>query len=335
MEQKILIVGAAVAVTAVTALYSYFQPTHYRIPKRLILLRHGESQGNVDHHVYENTADNQLHLTAKGWDQASAIGKLLKQLVGKESVRFFLSPYVRARETHAAVSEAFGGVQNMKASSSTRRVVRGEQSPRQPGEQYLKWTEDPRIREQDFGNYQDEAAMKQARIDRSTFSRFFYRFPNGGESAADVYDRVSLFFASLYRNWNRKKRHLANQNTVLVCHGITIQIFFMRWFKYNVDEFMTYDNPSNCEAAVFEREWDRATKNYKLVFKYILLPDGTHENVRRKRTDAILKREIDLSKPLVPRARSKTRRMSTILSEIQQQGLGDRTRSHHAMHPVN
>ena len=78
-----------------------------------------------------------------------------------------------------------------------------------------------------------------------------------------------------------------------------------------------------------------ATKNYKLVFKYILLPDGTHENVRRKRTDAILKREIDLSKPLVPRARSKTRRMSTILSHIQQQGLGDRTQSHHAMHPVN
>ena len=102
MEKKILIVGAAVADTAVTALYTYFQPTHYRIPKRLILLRHGESQGNVDHHVYENTADNQLHLTAKGWDQASAIGKLLKQLVGQESVRFFLSPYVRARETHAA-----------------------------------------------------------------------------------------------------------------------------------------------------------------------------------------------------------------------------------------
>ena len=132
-----------------------------------------------------------------------------------------------------------------------------------------------------------------------------------------------------------KKRHLANLNTVLVCHGITIQIFFMRWFKYNVDEFMTYENPNNCEAAVFEWEWDSATKNYKLVFKYILLPDGTHENVRRKRTDAILKREIDLSKPLVRRARSKTRRMSTILSHIQQQGLGDRTQSHHAMHPVN
>ena len=30
----------------------------------------------------------------------------------------------------------------------------------------------------------------------------------------------------------------------------------------------------------------------------------------------------------------KTRRLSAVLSEIQQQGLGDRTRSHHAMHPL-
>ena len=40
--------------------------------------------------------------------------------------------------------------------------------------------------------------MRQYRSERVRFSRFFYRFPNG-ESGADVYDRVSTWLESLYR----------------------------------------------------------------------------------------------------------------------------------------
>jgi hypothetical protein len=41
-----------------------------RTPKRLILVRHGESEGNVDHTIYASVADNALHLTERGWLQA-------------------------------------------------------------------------------------------------------------------------------------------------------------------------------------------------------------------------------------------------------------------------
>ena len=40
---------------------------------RLVLVRHGESQGNVDHTIYRTTADNALHLTKKGFLQASIL----------------------------------------------------------------------------------------------------------------------------------------------------------------------------------------------------------------------------------------------------------------------
>ena len=53
--------------------------------------------------------------------------------------------------------------------------------------------EECRIREQDFGNFQVEERMKVIKQTRERFGRFFYRFPEG-ESAADVFDRVSGTF---------------------------------------------------------------------------------------------------------------------------------------------
>ena len=38
--------------------------------------------------------------------------------------------------------------------------------------------------------------------ERRQFGSFYYRFPLGGESGADVYDRVSNFMESLYRHWS-------------------------------------------------------------------------------------------------------------------------------------
>jgi hypothetical protein len=40
------------------------------------------------------------------------------------------------------------------------------------------------------GNFQDREKMRVEKTIRLRFGRFFYRFPDG-ESAADVYDRVT------------------------------------------------------------------------------------------------------------------------------------------------
>ncbi|CAI7859855.1 unnamed protein product, partial [Closterium sp. NIES-53] len=59
--------------------------------------------------------------------------------------------------------------------------------------------EEPRLREQDFGNFQVQERMRQIKDMRQRFGRFFYRFPEG-ESSADVYDRVTGFLDSLWRD---------------------------------------------------------------------------------------------------------------------------------------
>ncbi len=46
---------------------------HGRKPKRIILVRHGESAGNVDEKSYSATPDNQIPLTEKGREQARMV----------------------------------------------------------------------------------------------------------------------------------------------------------------------------------------------------------------------------------------------------------------------
>lgn len=60
-------------------------------PKRIILIRHGESEANVDKYMFGRVPDYTIELTEKGREQAEEAGKRLKEVVGEESVYFYVS----------------------------------------------------------------------------------------------------------------------------------------------------------------------------------------------------------------------------------------------------
>ena len=153
-------------------------PDNKLLPKRIILVRHGESEGNLDTAAYTTTPDPKIQLTESGLLQAQEAGARLHSLISSNPsspewrVYFYVSPYDRTRSTLREIGRSF----------SRRRVIGVR--------------EECRIREQDFGNFQVEERMRETKVDRERFGRFFYRFPEG-ESAADVFDRVSSKFPSL------------------------------------------------------------------------------------------------------------------------------------------
>ncbi len=208
-------------------------------PSRIILIRHGESQGNLDRNIYETVPDYQLALTDKGKEQALACGEELKQVVGDESCFFYVSPLWRTRETFDNISESF------EKDSIARQ-------------------EEPRIREQEWGHLKDIAECDRIDKERDDYGVFYYRIPDG-ESAADVYDRVSDFFGTLHRDFEKEN---FPQNCVIVSHGMTIRLFLMRWFYWSVEEFDKLKNPKNCSITILEKNG----KN-----KYVLKTD-----IRRK-----------------------------------------------------
>ncbi|KAH6794231.1 Phosphoglycerate mutase family protein [Perilla frutescens var. hirtella] len=206
------------------------------LPKRIILVRHGESAGNIDGSAYATTPDNRIPLTPEGIQQAKRAGAQICNVISDGGacsswkVYFYVSPYARTRATLREIGRAF-----------PRSTVIGAR-------------EECRIREQDFGNFQVAERMKVIKEIRERFGRFFYRFPEG-ESAADVFDRVSSFLESLWRDidMNRLHRDAADDlNLVIVSHGLAIRVFLMKWFKWTVEQFERLNNPRNCEFQVMQ-----------------------------------------------------------------------------------
>jgi len=165
------------------------------MPCRITLIRHGQSEGNIDSAIYQTKPDNALQLTELGWVQARMAGQALRGQItkqdGDKSIHFVVSPYVRTMETFHGIASAWCDPEKAFGHIKDKDIRLAAWYDRL-AEKGLTWHEDPRIREQDFGNYQDINAMKKAKTERWEFSAFYYRFLNG-ESASDVFDRVSTF----------------------------------------------------------------------------------------------------------------------------------------------
>jgi broad specificity phosphatase PhoE len=159
------------------------------MPHQIIMVRHGQSIGNVDEKLYATTPDNAMPLTRLGWEQARHAGRKVWELTQGTSVHFIMSPYVRTVETFHGMASAWCDPSEFAHIADPDRRLKAWYG--RLLELGLTWNEDPRIREQDFGNYQEPDKIKQAKRDRYRFGAFYYRFPHG-ESASDVRTHCSM-----------------------------------------------------------------------------------------------------------------------------------------------
>jgi len=197
---------------------------HERRPKRIFLIRHGESEGNVDRSIYVHTPDSKIKLTQVGLAQARTAGQQLKAIIGQESVLFYVSPFERTRQTATQILLSF---------TNNIKTVK----------------EDPAVREQEWGNFLSLAEREKSIQERKIVGSFFYRFPSG-ESGADVYHRAATFLETLYRQFDSTSH--PPSNIVIVSHGLFIRCLLMRYFHYSITQFENLTNFGNCEFAVMQ-----------------------------------------------------------------------------------
>lgn len=202
------------------------------LPKRIILVRHGESMGNVDETIYSRVPDPQIRLTDRGREQAKEAGQRLRGLMEEADgenyqVVFYMSPYMRSKQTCKEIVQQF------------------------PRDKVAGLREEVQLREQDFGNFQDTKKKVMEKKERNRYGRFYYRFPNG-ESGADVYDRITIFEDHLVHAIDSGE-FADNSNLVMITHGLTLRIFLARWFHWTVKEFEEVYNPSNSDPIILER----------------------------------------------------------------------------------
>lgn len=201
-------------------------------PKKIILIRHAESEGNADRSMYATKPDYALELSKKGIAQSENAGRELREIIKDESAFFYVSPFFRTRMTFEGIAKALDL-------------------------EKIKWIEEPRLREQEWGHLHDANTSGLIDMQRDAYGTFYYRIQDG-ESAADVYDRVSDFFGTLHRDFEKAD---SAQNVIIVTHGMTLRLFLMRWFHWTVEQFEEIANPKNCEMVVLEM---RESGKYKL-----------------------------------------------------------------------
>lgn len=216
---------------------------------RIHLVRHGESQGNVDKRVHEEMADHAIPLSARGQEQAVAVGDFFRKNLPPLGRRGFLwlhcqqrrmwvSPYRRTRETASLIEQAAG-----------------------PGV-ITDVREHPLLCEQQFGLFDgvpDEELPIRFPAEHAHYAkcekfegRFWARMPLG-ESRFDVAQRVHQSFGTFQRD----AANHGIEDLVVVAHGVTVRAFVMMWCHLPVEWFEREPNPKNCSVRLIENGVDK------------------------------------------------------------------------------
>jgi len=253
----------------------------HRLPERIIIVRHGEAEHNLEHGAIlhqENPnrkPDNLSELTALGRLQAFQAGERIRDLLGNSgSVSVVVSPFERTQQTLYSLQKALDRV--------AVRCVHV----------------DPRVREQEFGNFQIKDDMLRHSKVAQEVGRFYYRRPTG-ESGCDVYDRAASFWDSLLCDAINPQNLFAHRSDVddallIVTHGLTMRILLMRYFNWSPQTFDAVYNPGNGDMWVLVK--DEARRQYRIEPESCTpqgVPWATRQ-VRLKRRDSTTPREYTL-----------------------------------------
>lgn len=184
------------------------------------LVRHAESEANTGNMNPNRERNAAIPLSEFGKMQALSIKNAIEREFIDDAL-IYCSPYFRARQTLQILISSMG--------------VEPEK---------VKIFEDPRLREIDVGYSDSEAQIELRRV----HEWFYYRF-QGGESAADCYDRTSAFLESMMRQIIRSNKH----NVLIVCHGMSLRCFVARFLHLTVEQFELMHNPDNCDVVTIAK----------------------------------------------------------------------------------
>jgi len=227
---------------------------HAQWPKEVLIVRHGQSAGNVALEAAEAAGasfidiaerDVDVPLSSLGERQARALGEWLKSLPESERPTVVLaSPYVRAQETARIALEAMG--------------VRG-----------IEIVFDERLREREFGIVDrltrrgiHEKYPEQAEFHKR-LKKFYYRAP-GGESWCDVILRLRSVQDSLARDY-------PDERVMIVCHTVVVYCFRYLLEKMTEAEILEIDRReslANCSVTSYVLDSSRESAGALVLDKF-------------------------------------------------------------------
>jgi broad specificity phosphatase PhoE len=150
---------------------------------KLYIVRHGESEANVQHVI--SNRESPFRLTPRGQEQANALAQNLRDI---PITAIYSSPVLRARETAEIISQSF----------------------------HLPYQVTEALREYDCGILEEKSDQESWKLHSEiaedwTLNHNYLRKPEGGESFLDIQNRFLPFIESL--------KHDNAEHILLIGHG--------------------------------------------------------------------------------------------------------------------
>lgn len=193
--------------------------------KKLYLVRHAQSQSNVDYEVLQKTPNPAINLSEAGRMQAAQAGRYLQSTLGPSVV--WNSPYYRTRETAKAIK-----------SQLTDYIER----------------ESIHIAERQFGLVDDVADYKTIYRDEANHYSLhskhkvnFFARPPLGESPYDMCLRLDQFI-------NTEIETSTHDTHVAVTHGAAIRGILMMTLRWNYELYDEEPNSPNAGIRLLEKD---------------------------------------------------------------------------------
>lgn len=229
--------------------------------RRILLVRHGQSQGNVDDTKYIDPGDPHLELTDAGWQQAYDAGK-------------FLRWYYRNNPPETGTKPVVWSSTYMRARQTREALLKGMQRDD------LRVREDSRLVEQSYGSaawsLSDDDRKRELGRAREVYKSnpFLTPLPHG-ESLMNQFMRVDSFIETMRRAEIKR----GESDMIIVSHGATMKNFLMRWFHIPDYQWAQIDTPNNCDviAITYENGRAQARKIYDGEARHIALGNKTND----------------------------------------------------------
>ena len=191
-----------------------------RVMNKLVLLRHGQSQWNLENRF---TGWKDVPLTEKGVNEAKNAGLLIK----KNNVKIdkvFSSVLERANKT-AEIA--------IKASEIVNLYKNGS----------FIYEKDQRLNERDYGDLvglnKAETANKFGKEQVHIWRRSYDIPPPNGESLKDVVNRVSPYFTEIIEPFILDKK-----NVLIAAHGNSLRAIMIKVGMYKPEEISSIELPT-------------------------------------------------------------------------------------------
>ena len=213
--------------------------------KHIYLVRHGESEANVDLAKYHEKPDHAISLTDIGHQQAAKTAQFFAQHFKEMQentgvlphIRLWKSPYLRTRQTATGILNHCG--------------------------QFIgSQREDSMLVEQQFGLFDGLTEAEQMHKYPNEYQHYVHNlkqkgkywatFPHG-ESPFDVDKRIRLMQGTFARD--AEKHNI--EHIIIVSHGITTRVMTMRYLHESYEYYDQEKNPSNGSVRLLARESDQ------------------------------------------------------------------------------